>query len=159
LTDPVKFAPSDLVELYGRRWQVELNLRYLKAQMDAEQLEVHSASMARKQWLACLLAYNLIRAAMLCAARHQGTGPLSLSFSACRRCLEAWLRNFGRTAGAPRAQWEIFLTRLAQCRLPKRKRPRPAEPRAKRHIRESFPPLIGSRRQARKKLPKSSRKS
>jgi hypothetical protein len=159
LTDPVQYPPQELVQLYGRRWLVELDLRYVKAQMEAAQLEVHSAAMARKQWLACLLAYNLIRAAMLCAALQQGIPPLTLSFSAARRRLELWLRDFGRTLAEVLVSWERTLAQIGQGRLPKRKKPRPHEARAKRHLRESFPPLIGSRVQARKKLKNHATKS
>jgi len=159
LTDPVEYPPEELVKLYGLRWHVELDLRYVKAQMEAGQLEVHSAAMARKEWLACLLAYNLIRAAMLCAALQQDLPPLTLSFSACRRRLELWLRDFGRTGADVVVSWERTLAEIGKCLLPKRNQPRPNEPRAKRHIRESFPPLVGSRSQARKKLEKQAMKS
>jgi hypothetical protein len=152
LADPKAYPTPELVELYGRRWHIELDLRYVKAQMGAAQLEVYSAAMARKQWLACLLAYNLIRAAMLCAALAHEIAPLTLSFSACRRCLEAWLRDFGRTLTGVTHRWRKMLRELAQCTLPKRKKPRPPEPRAKRHVRESFPPLVGSRSNARTKI-------
>jgi len=159
LTDPGQYPPEELARLYGLRWHIELDLRYLKAQMQAGQLEVHSAAMARKQWLACLLAYNLIRAAMLCAALQQGLSPLSLSFSACRRCLEFWLRDFGRALGDVLLSWQRTLAEIGQCRLPKRNAPRPNEPRLKRHIRESFPPLVGSRARARAKLQNHATKS
>lgn len=152
LTDRAHASPGELIKLYGLRWHIELDLRYVKAQMAAGQLEVHSAAMARKQWLACLLAYNLIRAAMLCAALQQGLSALSLSFSAARRRLEYWLRHFGRTLADGLLSWERTLAQIGNCRLPKRTQPRPDEPRAKRHIRESFPPLVGSRAQARKNL-------
>ena len=159
LTDPVQYPSVELVRLYGKRWHIELDLRYVKAQMEAGQLEVHSTAMARKQWLACLLAYNLIRAAMLCAALQQGLAPLTLSFSASRRRLEWWLRDFGRTIADVLVSWAKTLTEIGKCRLPKRKKTRPQEPRAKRHVRESFPPLVGSRAQARKKLAKRAVKS
>jgi hypothetical protein len=152
LSDPQAYPAPELVELYGRRWQIELDLRYVKAHMGAAQLEVSSAAMARKQWLACLLAYNLVRAAMLCAALAHGTPPLTLSFSACRRRVELWLRDFGRTLASVTRGWQKLLRELAHCTLPKRKRPRPPEPRAKRHLRESFPPLVGSRSEARARL-------
>jgi IS4 transposase len=149
LSDPQAYPAPELIELYGRRWQIELDLRYVKAHMGAAQLEVSSAAMARKQWLACLLAYNLVRAAMLCAALAHGTPPLTLSFSACRRRLELWLRDFGRTVASVTNSWQKLLRDLARCTLPKRKQPRPPEPRAKRHVRESFPPLVGPRSEAR----------
>jgi hypothetical protein len=159
LTEQVQYPPQELVKLYGQRWHIELDLRYVKAQMGAAQLEVRSAAMARKQWLACLLAYNLIRAAMLCAALQQALSPLTLSFSACRRRLEAWLSHFGRTCTDVLASWQKALAEIGRCRLPKRKRKRPSEPRAKRYVRESFPPLVGSRTQAREKIPNQATKS
>jgi len=159
LADLKEYPAPELVELYGRRWHIELDLRYVKAQMGAAQLEVYSAAMARKQWLACLLAYNLVRAAMLCAALAHGTAPLTLSFSACRRRVEAWLRALGRTLSSVANRWQKLLRELVHCHLPKRKKPRPPEPRAKRHIRESFPPLVGLRSTARSKTKMTDPKS
>jgi hypothetical protein len=159
LADPGQYPLPELVQLYGLRWHIELDLRYVKAQMGAGQLEVHSAAMARKEWLACLLAYNLIRAAMLCAALQQNISPLTLSFSASRRRLELWLRDFGRTIIGVLVSWERTLAQIGSCHLPKRKRPRLNEPRAKRRVPQSFPTLVGSRPQARKNLAKQSMKS
>ena len=151
---------QELVRLYGRRWHIELNLRYLKAQMDLVQLEAKSPDMARKEWLAGLLAYNLIRAAQLCAAVQKRISPLSLSFSSVRRRLEVWLRRLGR--GTPRQlciQWTKALQQMGRCRLPRRRKPRPSEPRAQRHLRLPYLPLYGSRAQARKHLHKYPSKS
>lgn len=159
LQDPLQYPVAELVRLYGLRWHIELNLRYVKAQMEAAQLHAHSAEMARKEWLAALMAYNLIRAAMLCAALSKGVPALSLSFSACRRRLEYWLRNLGRSRAAILQSWKTILQKLSCCRLPCRRKARPSEPRAQRHLRESFPPLIGSRAKARKKLQNAARKS
>ena len=150
---------QELVRLYGLRWHIELNLRYLKAQMDLVQLEAKSADMARKEWLAGLLAYNLIRAAQLCAALQKGISPLTLSFSSVRRCLECWLRQFGRTQRQACAQWARALQYMGRCRLPRRRKPRPNEPRAQRHLRLPYAPLMGSRALARKHLKKYASKS
>ena len=159
LRDPAEYPLEELVQLYGRRWQVELNLRYVKTQMASAQLEVRSAHMARKEWLASLIAYNLIRAAMLCSALRANTQPLTLCFSACRRRLECWLGDFGVSRGRACATWENLLEQIAHCSLPKRRKARPPEPRAKRHIWQSFPPLRGSRAAARINLEKNRSKS
>lgn len=159
LLEASTYRAEALIEMYGVRWQIELDLRYLKAQMELEQLECKSAAMAQKEWFAGLLAYNLIRALMLCAALQAGVNPLILSFSAARRQLEGWLEHFG-ARGQHRLQvWDKLLAGVAQCRQPKRKKPRPSEPRAKRYVRESFPPLYGSRSQARKELEKNASKN
>jgi hypothetical protein len=159
LLDRIEYPLPELVKLYGLRWHVELNLRYVKTQMQAAQLEVHSADMAHKEWLASLIAYNLVRAAMLCAALHTGIQPLVLSFSACRRRLEYWLEDFGATKRRAYASWQKTLEQMSQCRLPKRRKVRPSEPRAQRHLWQGFPPLRGSRTSARRKLRKSPSKS
>jgi IS4 transposase len=159
LLDRAQYPLQELVKLYGLRWQVELNLRYIKAQMQSAQLETHSAEMARKEWLASLIAYNLVRAAMLCSALHTGIQPLALSFCSCRRRLECWLEDFGASKRQAYASWHQALTQMSQYRLPKRRKARPNEPRAQRHLWQSFPPLRGSRAAARKKLQKSKTKS
>jgi hypothetical protein len=154
------YCLKELVGLYGLRWHVELNLRYLKAQMDLVQLEAKSPDMARKEWLAGLLAYNLVRAAQLCAALQKKVSPLSLSFSATRRRLEVWLFQFARAAKRRlQPQWAQLLEQLGRCQLPRRPKPRPSEPREQRHLRTPYPPLRGSRLIARKKLHQRNLKS
>jgi len=46
----------------------------------------------------------------------------------------------------------LFL--ISKSRLPHRRHARPSEPRAQRHLRQPFPPLLGSRDQARRNLRK-----
>jgi hypothetical protein len=154
-----EFGIQALARLYGLRWHVELNLRYLKAQMDLGQMEAKSPDMARKEWLAGLLAYNLIRAAQLCAALQKGVSPLTLSFSSVRRRLEDWLRQWSRKLRQALRQWAATLQSLGRCRHPTRRTARPDEPRAQRHLRMPYPPLWGSRPQARRKLKKHASKS
>lgn len=160
LPDTAQYSLPELVRVYGLRWHIELNLRYLKTQMDLVQLEAKSADMARKEWLAGLLAYNLIRAAQLCAAVHKGLSPLSLSFSSARRCLETWLRQFGRRSHRRLCRpWAQLLEQISRGRLPRRRKPRPSEPRAQRHLRQPYPPLHGTRAKARKNIAKYHSKS
>ena len=118
------------------------------------QLECKSAAMAEKEWVAGLLAYNLIRAVMLCAALEAGLTPLQLSFSAARRHLRYWLEDFGRGQILSLRRWKKLLVLVGKSRLPHRLLPRPSEPRAQRHLRQAFPPLYGSRAKARRQLKK-----
>ena len=159
LPDTHDYRLEELVRLYGLRWHIELNLRYLKAQMDLVQLEAKSPDMARKEWVAGLMAYNLVRAAQLCAALQAGLLPLSLSFCAVRRRVEDWLAQSLRTKHSLLASWACLLQRIARCRLPYRRKPRPSEPRAQRHLRLPYAPLYGSRAAARKNLRKYVSKS
>jgi hypothetical protein len=153
------FTLRALAQLYGQRWQIEVNIRYLKAQMDLVQLEAKSANMARKEWLAGLLAYNLIRGAQLSAALLKGVTPMSLSFSRVRHRLECWLQTLAADPQAALRKWPCLLKQMGQCALPHRRKKRPAEPRAQRHLRLPYAPLYGSRAKARQKLLKSRMKS
>ena len=146
------YPAQELAELYAVRWHIEMNLRYLKTQMHMVQMECKSAEMAKKEWVAGLMACNLVRAAMLCAALHAGVSALSLSFNSSRRHLQNWLAHWSRSLTQSPRHWETLLALIARARLPKRRKPRPAEPRAQRHLRQSFPPLIGCRHDARQKL-------
>ena len=152
----VQYLAPELVELYGLRWQVELNLRYLKSQMALAQLESKSAQMAHKEWVAGLMAYNLIRAAMLCAALHTGANPLSLSFSAARRHVQLGLEKVLCRPKACREQsWEKLLQLISKSKLPKRRKRRLDEPRAQRRVPSVFPNLKGDRQTARKNFQKN----
>ena len=91
LTDPVKYPAKELAALYGQRWKIELCFRYIKTQMDLGFLECHSAQMLRKEWLAGLIAYNLIRWTMAVAAASAQVALQRLSFSRTRELLIGWI--------------------------------------------------------------------
>jgi hypothetical protein len=151
LMDRNTYPAAELMELYGTRWQVELDLRYLKAQMDLNFLECKTADMAQKEWLAGLMAYNLVRSLMLNTALQKNIPCSKLSFSATRRLLLGWLTDWSKSADTAES-WTELLQAVSELAQPGRTNPRPNEPRLKRHVRESFPPLRGSRAAARKKL-------
>ena len=151
LLDAKKYTPHALAELYGQRWKVELYFRYVKTQMDLGFLECRAAQMARKEWLAGLAAYNLIRYTMAAAAAVAKISVHILSFSRARELLLGWFQRASFRRVTQRS-WKRLLTRVAQAQLPKRKKPRPSEPRAIRPFAKDFPKLEGSRADARKNL-------
>jgi hypothetical protein len=101
------------------------------------------------------MAYNLVRGLMGVAARTAGCAVSQLSFATVRTILYGalgvlWLG----WVPAPR-RWEELQRVCAEAgraRLPRRRRPRPAEPRAQYHVPQVFPPLRGTRAQARQQL-------
>ena len=120
--------------------------------MDMEELTAKSVQMVQKELWAGLAAYNLVRLFMVLAAEQEGLPPMDLSFTQCLRRIQngtpAWCRGRSLTdATVPRQQ---LLIRLAQCRLQKRLRFR-VEPRALRVHSRSYPPLKGSREEARQR--------
>jgi Transposase DDE domain len=154
LMDTEAFSIERLVQLYGLRWQAELNFRHLKTSLEMEQLFVVSPEMARKEFYAGLIAYSLVRVVMAACPPPQPNCP-GLSFSQVRRVLVHWLLDWGRDwrsrKGSGQKKLALLVAEAAQELLPTRKRPRRSEPRQVRHRRLKFPPLIGSRKAARKK--------
>jgi Transposase DDE domain len=158
LTDPSLYSAAKLAQLYGQRWHIELFLRYVKTQMDLEFIECQSADMARKEWLAGLVAYNLIRSIMVAAAAQAQIPVKLLSFSRTADFFQDWLIRWlmdpSKTAG-----WEQLLDDVASVRQPHRRKPRPSEPRAVRRFHRDFPELIGDRAAARETLKNANEKS
>ena len=157
LMDQKAFPISRVVELYGYRWQVELNFRYLKNALGLETLVVQSPEMARKEFYAALIAYNLVRVVMAAAQQPNATEPAcSLSFSQVRRVLVGWLLGWGKDWRSRRGSLDDKLERLiddvARQQLPTRRKKRPSEPRCVRRRIAKFPALKGSRQAVRDKM-------
>jgi hypothetical protein len=150
LTDREQYPLLELVQLYGRRWEVELDLRHVKTTLDMASLAGKSVEMVRKELWAGLLTYNLVRGLMGLAAQRAGLAPLVLSFARCWRRISdtAHTVRSGATLSEMEATLERLLNRLARCRLPKRKAFR-IEPRAAWGRPRVFPRLNGTREAAR----------
>ena len=159
LTDAQAFPAAELVALYGVRWHAELNLRYLKTEMALETLAGKSADIVQKEWVAGLIAYNLIRSVMVAAATKTGMSIYDLSFRAAQVSLQKFVDKSLADPGRIRRAWRVMLARIRARHLPKRHKARPAEPRAKRPFGEAVPTLYGSRVVARRKMRKSRAKS
>jgi hypothetical protein len=86
------------VQLYLRRWQVEVDLRHLKSTMGLEVLKCKSVDGVRKELAAFVLVYNLLRLLMLEAATRQKTQPDRISFAD----VLAWVRVGDVTLPMPR---------------------------------------------------------
>lgn len=162
LTDAQVYPPQRLLESYGERWQVELNFRTVKATLHLDQSEAKSAQMVRKEFYAGCIAYNLVRGLMATAAQKAGCRPRELSFAKVLGLLtavltELFLAERSATSCANRLQW--LLAEAAGARLPKRRKPRPNEPRAQYHEPQVFPTIKGSRQEARDALTKTPSKS
>jgi hypothetical protein len=72
-------------------WQIELDIRAIKITMGMDVLRCKWPEMVRREIWTCLLAYNLIRQAMLEAALHSGRSPRVLSFTAAlQKIAAAW---------------------------------------------------------------------
>jgi hypothetical protein len=162
LTDVQTYPPERLLELYGWRWQVELNFRTVKSTMQMDQSEAKSADMVCKEFYAGLMAYNLVRGLMAAAAAESGCRPVELSFAKVHVLLAlvltelfmAWMSGPARNS---RLGW--LLAEASVAKLPRRRKPRQNEPRAQYYEPRVFPKIKGSRAEARDALKKSLAKS
>ena len=157
--DATDYPVALLVEWYGERWQAELNFRSLKTQMQLAELNVRSPEMARKEFYAGLLAYNLVRAVMWQAGEKLAGGIGVLSYTQARRVLVEYLRDWGRGLVAQDRNLDSWSRRLVeeitQQTLPKRKRKRPSEMRRVRCRSQKFPKFRGDRAIARARYMKT----
>jgi hypothetical protein len=161
LTDALAYPPQKLLELYGWRWRVELNLRSLKSSMDMDQSEAKSPEMVKKEFYAGLMAYNLVRGLMASAAAQRGCQPHELSFTKVHGLLvsvltELFMIGMSRRACLCRLEW--LLQETSAAKLPRRSTPRPSEPRSQYHQPQVFPKIKGSREEARAALKKANHK-
>jgi hypothetical protein len=81
LTDATAYPAAALVELRGRRWQVEVDLRHLKTTMRMDVLRCKTVAGVNKEIAAFLLVYNLVCAIVGEAARRQRVDPARISFA------------------------------------------------------------------------------
>lgn len=158
LIDAELYPPERLLEIYGWRWQVELNYRTLKDTMGMAQSETKSADMVAKEFYAGLIAYNLVRGLMAGAAAQAGCKPAQLSFSKVHGLLASILTElFLHSMCAAHQQQRLFwlLTEAAAARLPRRRKQRLNEPRRQYYPPQAFPRMTTTRAKARRVLKNS----
>ena len=114
-------------------------------------LRCKSQAMVAKEIAVCLLAYNLVRAAMAQAAALKDVLPRSLSFSGAKRLLAAFADQWRQTTANQRsAVAACALSAIAACGL--RYRPHRIEPRAKKRRPKNLPLLSVPRNVARDQI-------
>jgi len=118
------WAPQQLIELYGKRWTIETDLRALKQTVRLHHLSVKTPGMLAKELIMAVCAYNLVRAVMWLAARKSRSDPRQLSFAMVLNVVDcAWPKL---VSAATQAQFQREFSRVlklaGQCRLPQRKR-------------------------------------
>ncbi|WP_406698426.1 hypothetical protein V5E97_06110 [Singulisphaera sp. Ch08] len=75
LLDAAAYPAEALTELYFRRWQAKINLRYLKIIMETDVMQCKTVDGVLKELAMFALAYNLVRSVMGESARLQGVDP------------------------------------------------------------------------------------
>ena len=131
---------QQIVQLYGFRWQIELDLSSLKQTADLHSLRATTPAMAAKELVLAVTSYNFIRAAIHIAAQAAQIDPRRISFSRAQDVVNACLPNL-RSAGSQQEydrELAKILRRIAQCKLPQTSH-RPSYPRAVWYHTNAFP--------------------
>ena len=81
LTDPKLYPAEAIVELYGKRWQIEVYFRDIKCSLGLKGLSSKTVAGARKELLAFVILYNLVRQVIATAAIQQDVAPDRISFT------------------------------------------------------------------------------
>ena len=138
-----------LAELYGLRWQVEIDLRHLKTTMHMEHIHSKTPEMVRKEFYIHLLAYNLIRATLWESGIKHNVHPLRLSYKGAIQ----HVLNFVPILAIMKDRdfvYDIMLTIISQGKL--LERPFRVEPRMVRSKKRQFPRMTRPRQEIRQKL-------
>lgn len=128
LNDPRQYPAEELIALYDKRWQIEVYFRDLKQTLGMQILSARTVLGVRKEVLAFVLLYNLVRRIMRQASLQQQVPADRISFIDALR----WLLY--SSAGDPLPKLKIN---------PIRRRRSP--PRCIKRGRHRFPQLNGSR--------------
>jgi hypothetical protein len=145
----VALPQAEVLAWYGKRWNIETDLRSLKRTVRLHHIAVRNESMMKKELLTAVAAYNLVRAVMALAARRHHLSPRQLSFTFVRNVVNAaWPRlQVATDDDAYRQEVDRLLDAAAEGIHPKRRKPR-SSPRAAWHRRHTFPARKEKRHEA-----------
>lgn len=110
-----------LAELYGKRWEVEIDIRNVKVVLDTESIRARSVSMFRKELLTSMVAYNLVVQFRRQAARRAKLPVKRLSFTKVWNTYHEFLmKKTCTTAMEWQEQFEYALSYAERDKLPNR---------------------------------------
>lgn len=135
LVDNEKYPANEVLSLYRHRWEIELGYREIKQYLLAQAYTLRSRKpeMVEQEIWGILLAYNLIRKAMVEAAECKGIAPNRLSFAGCSASVIAYFTGISLLSpGNLPKEYQSLLDELGCYELPdKRKRSYPRVVREK----------------------------
>ena len=128
LLDANEYTKQDIADLYGFRWNSELDLRCIKDTLNLGHVRCKSPEMVRREVWTTILAYNLIRTTAASAALLHGKQPRQISFtSTCQYVLASWMQlSLGAVANLGDYCFTM-LSQIAHCEVANR--PGRVEPR------------------------------
>ena len=151
LTDPEVYTKEDIAELYGIRWNAELDILQIKQTLNVDHVRCKSPEMVRRELWVTFLAYNLIRKVIATSATIHGKSPRKLGFTlACQTILSSWMLVSTGSCRDMAALWASALSRIAANEVANR--PGRIEPRVLKRRRHRYPLMQSPREELREKL-------
>ena len=151
LLDTTTYPTLEIVRLYDKRWDVELDLRHLKTTLGMDVLRCKTPSMVRKEIYVYLLAYNLLRSLMWSAGTTYSTPPLRLSLQGTRHHLNNFIPQLLNNQSKKCLQiYSTLLKVIAHKAVPER--PGRSEARVRKRRPKSYPLMTKPRHELNKKL-------
>ncbi len=139
LADAEEYSREEIAQLYGFRWNAELDIRAVKSNLNLVPVRCKSPEMVRRELWTTLLAYNLIRTTAAAAALLHGKQPRQISFTAtCQYVLASWMsRCCGLIPASQLARHCLTMLRhIATCEVANR--PGRLEPRVLKRRRHGY---------------------
>ncbi len=130
---------ADLVDLYFRRWGIELHFREIKIHLNMDVLRCLSPKMIERELRMHFIAYNLIRCVMQKAALTHDVDLNRLSFKGCLDTVRHFADALCGAEDKPKiisAMVDEML--LAIARDPNPHRPGRSEPRVKKRRQKNY---------------------
>lgn len=125
-------VPDAVLELYGRRWYIETDLRSLKQTLRLDQLTSTTVEMVAKEIDVAMMAYNLVRAVICTAAQKADLPPRGFSFTRVLHVVNTFAPLIAAAPDPQQAQrlFDKMMYYVGQAKLPRRTRKRSSYPRA-----------------------------
>jgi hypothetical protein len=123
---------EEIFGLYGKRWDIETDLRTLKSTLCLDQLTCCTSEMVAKEIDMGIAAYNLVRAVIGFASEQSGIPPRGYRFTKVRLILQAFGPKLAKASSLQEAQQvlDLIMKCVQQSKAPRRRQKRPSAQRA-----------------------------
>jgi hypothetical protein len=155
LVDADEYTKEEIAELYGFRWNSELDIRSIKSSLNLGHVRCKSPEMVHREVWTTILGYNLIRTTAAGAALVHGKQPRQISFtSTCQYVLASWMQlSLGFIAASSLESYlSLILRQIAACEVANR--PGRLEPRVLKRRRHGYKLMQKPRHELRRELHK-----
>ena len=153
LLDADEYSQESIAQLYGFRWNSELDIRSIKQSLNLSHVRCKSPEMVRRELWTTLLGYNLIRTTAAAAAALHDKQPRQISFTNTCQYVLAWWHMMSSGLLPPdrlESCCRQMLAHIARCQVADR--PGRLEPRVLKRRRHGYPLMQLPRHTLRKQL-------